>query len=51
MLSVLERAVEAKIEKTDCFIENGIFIVSDRTEHALSPPIYDAVKDYSGVGL
>ncbi len=45
--SVLEKAVEAKIEKIDCFVENGIFSVSDRTEHALSPFIYRTVKDCS----
>ncbi len=45
----MERAVEAKIEKTDCFVKNEIFSVSDRTEHALSPIIYRTAKDSSSV--
>ncbi len=40
MLSVLETAVETKIEKTNYFVKNGIFSISDRTEHDLSFPIY-----------
>ncbi len=51
MSPVLEMAVDAKIEKTDCFVENGIFSVSDRTERALSPPIYHTIKDHSCVAL
>ncbi len=51
MSSVLEMAVEVKIEKTNCFVENKIFSVSDRTEHALSPPIYRTTKDCSSIDL
>ncbi len=51
ILSVLEMAVEAKIEKTECFVKSGIFSISDRTERALSLPIYHAVKDCSSVEL
>ncbi len=51
MSSVLETAVEAKIEKTYCFVKNGIFRVSDRTENALSPPFYCTTKDRSSVEL
>ncbi len=46
MLLVQEIAVQAKIAKTDCFVENGIFSVSDRTQHhALSLFIYCVMKD------
>ncbi len=51
MLSLLERTVQAKIEKMDCFVENGIFSISDRTEQALSPPICRITKDRSSVEL
>ncbi len=44
-------AVEAKIEKTDCFVKNGIFIISDRTEQAFSPPVYRTEKYCSSVEL
>ncbi len=38
MSSVPETDVGAKLKKTDCFAENGIFSVLDRIEHALSTP-------------
>ncbi len=37
--------------KMDCFVENEIFSVSDRTEHVLSPSIYHTVKDCFRVEL
>ncbi len=40
MSSVVEMVVEAEIEKINCFVKNGIFNLSDRTEHSPSPPIY-----------
>ncbi len=49
--SVLERAVQAKIKKTNCFVENGIFSVSNRTKHPLPPPIYHTTKHRSTVEL
>ncbi len=51
MSSVLETAVEAKIEKMDGFVKNKIFSVSHRTEHALSSPIYRITKNCSSVEL
>ncbi len=51
MSSVLEMVVEAKIEKIYCFVENGIFSISDRTERALSPAIYHTREDRSSVEL
>ncbi len=49
--SVLERVVEAKIEKMNYFVENGIFSITDRTEHAPSSPIYSTMTDHSSVDL
>ncbi len=49
--SVLKTAVEAKIGKTDCFVKNENFNVSDKTEHALSPPIYLTPKESYSVEL
>ncbi len=51
MLTVLEMAVQAQVEKMVCFVENGIFSISNRTEHVLSPPFYHTMEDCSSVEL
>ncbi len=48
---VVEMVVQAKIGKTDCFVKNWIFSVSDRTEHRRCHEKTSYVSNYAFITL